>query len=122
MHIKDITQSKLLLFAVFGVVFVIIVVICLFSDTPLTVKADMKEAGGCFSNTSADKNGFFPSEQTPRIEAICISNIGKSSIYAQGNFAYEGETIDGFRVLKIYPDKVEFEKNGKTITAVFPRP
>ena len=122
MHIKDITQSKLLLFAVFAVVFVIIVFICLFSGTPLAVKADMNEVAGLFSNTSADKNGLFPSEQTPRIEAICISNSGKSSIYAQGNFAYEGETIGGFKVLKIYPDKVEFEKDGKTITAVFPRP
>ena len=122
MHIKDITQSKWLLFAVFAVVFVSIVIICLFSGTPLAVKADMKESDGLFSNTSADKNGSFPSEQTPRIEAICISNIGKSSVYAYGNFAYEGETLEGFKVLKIYPDKVEFEKNGKKITAVFPRP
>ena len=122
MHIKDITQSKLLLFAVFGVIFLTIVIICLFSGTPLAVKADMKELDGLFSNTSADTNGFFPSEKTPRIEAICISNIGKSSVYAYGNFAYEGETLEGFKVLKIYPEKVEFEKNGKIITAVFPRP
>ena len=122
MHIKDITQSKWLLFAVFAVVFLTIVVICLFSGTPLAVKADMKKVDELFSNASADKDGSFTSEKTPRIEAICISNIGKSSIYAQGNFAYEGETLEGFKVLKIYADKVEFEKNGKRITAVFPQP
>ncbi len=122
MHIKDITQSKWLLFAVFPVVFVTIVIICLFSGTPLAVKADMKEADKLFSNASADSDGFYSSEKTPRIEAICISNIGKSSIYAQGNFAYEGETIEGFKVIKIYADKVEFEKDGKKITAVFPQP
>jgi hypothetical protein len=82
----------------------------------------MKEADELFSNASADENGSLSSVQTPRIEAICISNIGKSSIYAQGNFAYEGETIEGFKVLNIYADKVEFEKNGKKITAVFPQP
>jgi hypothetical protein len=122
MHIKDITQSNLRLFIVFAVVFVTIVIICLFSGTPHAVKADMKEANGLFSNDSADKNGFLSSEKTPRIEAICISNIGKSSVYAYGNFAYEGETLEGFKVIKIYPDKVEFEKNGKIITSVFPRP
>jgi hypothetical protein len=61
-------------------------------------------------------------EATPRIEAICISGSGKSSVYVRGDFAYEGDIVDGFKILKIYPDKVEFEKDGKTVTAVFPRP
>ena len=61
-------------------------------------------------------------EAAPRIEAICISSSGKSSIYVRGDFAYEGDVVDGFRILKIYPDKVEFEKDGKTITGVFPSP
>ena len=61
-------------------------------------------------------------ETTPRIEAICISEGGKSSVFIQGNSACEGDMVDGFKILKIYPDKVEFEKDGKTITAPFPRP
>jgi hypothetical protein len=61
-------------------------------------------------------------EATPRIEAICISDSGKSSIFVQGNSAREGDIIDGFKILKIYPDKVEFEKDGKTVIAPFPRP
>lgn len=61
-------------------------------------------------------------EATPRIEAICVSEIGKSSIFVQEKSACEGDIVDGFKILKIYPDKVEFEKNGRTITASFPRP
>ncbi|MBN2182441.1 MAG: hypothetical protein JW715_11055 [Sedimentisphaerales bacterium] len=61
-------------------------------------------------------------EAAPRIEAICISIRGKSCIFVQGNPAYEGDVVDGFKIIKIYPDKVEFEKDGKTITASFPRP
>jgi len=61
-------------------------------------------------------------EAAPRIEAICISGSGKSGIFVRGDFAYEGDVVDGFRILKIYPDKVEFEKDGKTVTGVFPPP
>ena len=29
---------------------------------------------------------------------------------------HEGDTINGYKVVKIYEDKVEFEKNGKVVT------
>jgi hypothetical protein len=58
-------------------------------------------------------------ETVPRIEAIFISGSGKSGIFVRGNFAREGDIVDGFRILKIYQDKVEYEKDGKTITGVF---
>ena len=57
------------------------------------------------------------SEAAPRIEAIFISASGKSSIYMNGQYAYEGDIVEGFKVLKIYPDKAEFEKNNKITTS-----
>ncbi len=62
------------------------------------------------------------SEAAPRIEAIFISASGKSSIYMLKQFASEGDTIDGFKVLKIYADRADFEKNGKIITAFISAP
>ena len=137
MDIKDKTQSKLLFLVVLGIVFVIII-FCRFTDTPLSIKADTKEPVVCFLYTPAvnepEKVVISPLEpepnlptpevtvEAPRIEAIFVSGSGKSSVFVRGNFAYEGDIIDGFKVLKIYPNKVEFEKDGKTLTAVFPRP
>ncbi|MHC4072828.1 MAG: hypothetical protein ACYTGS_12480, partial [Planctomycetota bacterium] len=59
-------------------------------------------------------------EETPQIEAICISDNGKSSIYVQEKFVYEGDVVDGFKILKIDPNKVEFEKDGQTVVRVLP--
>jgi len=47
------------------------------------------------------------------IEAICISDNAESLIMIDGKIAYEGSIINGFTVLKICLDRVEFEKNGK---------
>jgi type II secretory pathway component PulC len=33
-----------------------------------------------------------------------------------GEVVHEGETIGGYRVIKIHRDRVELEKNGKRIT------
>jgi hypothetical protein len=33
-----------------------------------------------------------------------------------GEVVYEGETIGGYRVIKIHRDRVELEKNGKRVT------
>lgn len=38
---------------------------------------------------------------------------GNPSAVIDGNIVYEGETINGVKVVKIYRDKVEFEKNSK---------
>jgi hypothetical protein len=71
---------------------------------------------------AASDSGTPLTEVTPRIQAICFSGNGKSSIYVRGRFAREGDIVDGFRILRIYSDRVEFEKNGETITAVLPPP
>jgi hypothetical protein len=144
MDIKEKTQSKLLFLFVLGIVFVIIAV-CRFTNTPLSIRADTKEPVVCVLNTPAvsvkkpEKVECPPLEhepnlpepilpipvvtlEAPRVEAICVSDRGKSSVFIQGNSAYEGDVVDGFKIVKIYPNNVEFEKDGKTITAVFPRP
>jgi len=54
-------------------------------------------------------------EEAPRIQASFISGNGESFIYVGGKLVNEGDIINGFRFLKAYPDKVEFEKNGKTV-------
>lgn len=62
------------------------------------------------------------SEDVLRIEAIFISASGKSSIFVNGQYACEGDTINELEIIKIYPDKVEFNKNGNIITAYLPAP
>jgi len=134
MFVKEKTQSELLFLFAIGVVFVIIM-ICRFTNTPLSIKADTKETMKCRYNTRTDRKNESLSLKTgsnlpmpevaveaPRVEAICVSDSGKSSIYVQGEFAYEGDIVDGFRILKIYANKIVFEKDGQTITAVFPQP
>ena len=109
-----------------------------FSNTLSTNEAntgkDVVSSSNTPAVTEADKVDFLHLEQqrelptpgvtevAPRIEAICISAGGKSSICIRGEFAHEGDIVDGFRILKIFPNKVEFEKNGKTVTGVFPPP
>lgn len=117
-------KSKWLLFSVLAGIVVIIIIRC-FSGTPSATKADTEtriitETDTDFSFLGQPMPDF--TGATPRVEAICISNSGKSSIYAEKEFGYEGDIINGFKILKIYPDKVEFEKDGKKITAAFPRP
>ncbi len=134
MSVKEKTQSELLFLFAIGIVFVIIMV-CRVTNTPMAIKADTEKPIKCRYNTQTAQKSEYPSQvmrsnqpmpevavETPRIEAICVPESGKSSIYVQGEFAYEGDTVDGFKILKIYANKVEFEKDGKTITAVFPQP
>jgi len=47
------------------------------------------------------------------VEAISIGGNSESFIMIDGKFAYEGSMVNGFKVHKIYPDRVEFEKDGK---------
>lgn len=47
------------------------------------------------------------------ISAICSSKNGQSSIVFEGQILHEGHIANGFKVHKIHPDRVEFEKDGK---------
>jgi len=47
------------------------------------------------------------------ISAICSAQNGQSSIVFEGQILHEGDMANGFKVDKIHPDRVEFEKDGK---------
>ena len=118
MFVEEKTQSKLLFLFVLGIVFVIIM-ICRFTNTPLTIKADTQETIKCRYNTRTAQKSERPSlgtesnlpmaevaVETPRIEAICVSDSGKSCIYVQGEFAYGVYFLDVLKILNIYANMV----------------
>lgn len=45
-----------------------------------------------------------------------IYNAENPCAIVRGKVVHEGDTINGYKVVKIHRDKVEFEKKGKTIT------
>lgn len=109
-------QTKWLAVAILAVVFISIIIMQVGTDSPETttrietIDSDSSEA---ISRIDTMDSGFI--EVTPRIEAIVISGSGESFISVGGKLVHEGDIINGFRFLKAYPDKVEFEKNGKTV-------
>ena len=114
------------------------IIIYRFSNIPSPIKANTGKSDERFSKTppftdmnkpgslnlAQKQNISNPNamETTPRIEAISISSSGEPGVFIQGNYVHEGDIVDGFKILAIYSDKVEYEKNGKTITGVFPSP
>lgn len=64
-----------------------------------------KRPGTCAS--SADRHGLITG-------ILCVEE--KPSAVIDGEVVHEGETIHGVKVVKIYRDKVEFEKNSKRWT------
>ena len=48
------------------------------------------------------------------VTGIAYNSQNRTAI-VRGRVVHEGEVVAGFKVVKIYRDKVEFEKNGKTI-------
>ena len=98
-------QAKWFVLALLVVVFVSIIIV--------QVRPDSSEGT---LRVDAIYSGF--KEGAPQIESIGISDTGESSISVGWKLAYEGDIINGFRILKIYPDRVEFEKNGKIVTRI----
>lgn len=99
-------------------VVLIAIMISAFSNTPATTKGKKTDLPPLEQKQDLSKPGS--TEATPRIEAISISGNGESRIYVRGRFAREGDIVDGFKILKIHLNKVEFEKNGQTVVGVFP--
>ncbi len=48
------------------------------------------------------------------VTGIAYNSQNRTAI-VRGRVVHEGEVVSGYKVVKIYKDKVEFEKNGKTI-------
>lgn len=53
------------------------------------------------------------SETFGLVTGICYSRDKPSAVINNKTIVYEGDTIDGVTIVKIYKDKVEFTKNGK---------
>jgi len=80
------------------------------------------QVGSGFSKGTLQEDTIAPDfiAATPQIDAIAISGSGESCISVGGKLAHEGNIINGFTILKIYPDRVEFEKNGTIVAGSFP--
>lgn len=94
-------------------------------DPNLTEKEDQEESGfigkipqiakGYILGDQADEGNT--TKGLPRIEAsYIIHEDGSSYISIGGKLIREGETINGFKFLKAYHGRVEFEKNGQIFT------
>jgi len=88
------------------------------ADIDSTKAAVLKEAVTIRSNSAevSDKTREFPtnfSETFGLVTGICYSSDKPSAVINNKIVVYEGDTIDGVTIVKIYKDKVEFTKNGK---------
>ena len=122
-------HAKWVAFALVAVVFIAIIYVVHFSNTPAATQANkihfvplqqQRDLPEATPQIEAIDAGF--AEATPRIEAVCFSRNSLSLASIGGKLVREGDTVDGFNILKIYPNRVEFEKYGKTVTGVFPPP
>jgi hypothetical protein len=62
------------------------------------------------NNDNTDKS---ESEILGLVTGICYSKDKPSAVINNKTIVYEGDTIDGVTIVKIYKDKVEFTKNGR---------
>jgi len=109
-------QSKWLAVVILAIVFISIVTVQVRPGSSENLPAYKKEA----QVETIDTINLGVTKATPRIQAICISDSGKSSAYIGGKSVNEGDTVNGFKILKIYPTKVEFERHGNIVVGVFP--
>lgn len=70
---------------------------------------------GLHSVSSLNNDNITKSEPEPSglVTGICYSSDRPSAVIHNKTIGYEGDTIDGVTIVKIYKDKVEFTKNGK---------
>jgi hypothetical protein len=52
-------------------------------------------------------------DRTPIVEAVTTTDNGRLCALIGDTFVFEGSTVQGYRVRKIFPGRVEFEKDGK---------
>ena len=128
-------QAKWFAIAVITIAFIAFIALS-FPKTPATTKADEIDLFALKQELKEELRQELKQEQekkqeqdistpvitgaAPLIEAISITDNGESRIYVQGSFASVGDTVDGFKILKIDPNKVEFEKDGQTVVRVLP--
>lgn len=116
MSAKGKELAKWLAVAILAVVFISIIAVQVgpdSSEATSRIEAIDSDSSEPISRIDTMDSGFI--EVTPRIEAIVISGSGESFMSVGGKLLREGDIINRFRILKIYPDRVEFEKNGKIV-------
>jgi hypothetical protein len=59
---------------------------------------------------------FLPTFTNKVVVTAIVYGEENASAIVCGNVVREGDVIEGCKVVKIYEDKVEFEKKGKTFT------
>ena len=59
---------------------------------------------------------FLPTSKSKLVVTVIVYSEENASAVVAGKVVREGEMIEGFKVVKIYEDKVEFEKKGKSFT------
>ena len=59
---------------------------------------------------------FLPTSKNKLVVTAIVYSEENASAVVAGNVVREGEMVEGFKVVKIHEDKVEFEKKGKSYT------
>ena len=59
---------------------------------------------------------FLPISTKKVVVTAIVYGEENASAVVSGSVVREGDIVEGFKVVKIYEDKVEFEKNGKSFT------
>jgi hypothetical protein len=59
---------------------------------------------------------FLPISTKKVVVTAIVYGEENASAVVSGSVVHEGDIVEGFKVVKIYEDKVEFEKNGKSFT------
>lgn len=88
------------------------------SEVTSRIQAIDSDSSETISRIDTTDSGFI--EVTPQIEAIIISGSGDSIISVGGKLLREGDTVNGFKILTIHPNRVQFEKDGRIVEGVFP--
>ena len=59
---------------------------------------------------------FLPTSTNKVVVTAIVYGEENASAVVSGSVVHEGDIVEGFKVVKIYEDKVEFEKKGKSFT------
>jgi len=87
-----------------------------FGSLPEESARRMEAAWGLVGKTGREIMAKAAQYAPPTVEGIGTS--GNNELYAlvNGNVVYEGSTVNGYTVRKIYEDKIEFQKDGTVYT------
>jgi hypothetical protein len=74
-------------------------------ESSSTAEQQASKASGARPNTSENT--------APLVEAVGVSTDNRPYAVVNGTLVYEGSVVNGFKIVRIHADKVEFEKDGQ---------